>query len=206
MNKKWAVLFFLLGLSEAVAQVSVVRSGSVEIGPFVGGSYGIDRWRVMGGGNITYAFKNRYVLPYFEYSYFPGIGREFQTTFATTGNLLTGRYSIPLSDIHGGVHIRVPIRETPIVPYAVFGMGALINPSRTVRVTYSDAGGPVETLSLDVPSSTDFAINGGGGLRFYIGGNGRFGLRTEAKIYKPTGAFSGSTFGKVELGLFFQLR
>jgi hypothetical protein len=207
MGKKCAVALLLcLGAGSAWAQVSVVRSGSVEIGPFVGASYGIDRWRVMGGGNITYAFKNKYVLPYFEYSYFPGIGREFNGNFSGTGRPFTARYSIPIHDIHAGVHVRVPIRESRVVPYLVFGMGALVNPSRTVNVTYSDASGPFQTATLAIDKTSNFAINGGGGLRFYIGGTGRFGFRAEAKVYKPTGDFSDSTFGKVEAGLFFQLR
>lgn len=207
MTSRWVVaLFFCVAVSSAVAQVSVVRAGSVEIGPFIGASYGIDRWRLMGGGNITYALKNKYVLPYFEYSYFPGIGRKFTGTFPTTGRQYTASYSIPISDIHGGVHIRVPIRESPVVPYLVFGMGALVNPARTVSVSYADVSGPFQTVNLDVPRTSDFAINAGGGLRFYIGGTGRFGFRAEAKVYKPTGTFSDSTFGKVEAGLFFQLR
>jgi hypothetical protein len=60
-----------LGAAAAFGQVSAVRAGSFEIGPFIGASYGIDKFRVMGGGNITYALKNKYVLPYFEYSYLP---------------------------------------------------------------------------------------------------------------------------------------
>jgi hypothetical protein len=205
MTKKWLLLLFLLIASlSAPAQVSVVRSGSVEIGPFFGGSYGIDRWRAMGGGNLTYAV-SKYVLPYFEYSYFPGIGRKFTGTFPGTGNPFTASYSIPISDVHGGVHIRIPIREKPVVPYLVGGLGTLINSARTVRVTYTDVSGR-QTLDLSVPRNSDFAFNAGGGIRFYLGGTGRFGFRTEAKVYKPTGTFSDSTFGKVELGLFFQLR
>lgn len=208
MAKKWMLVFALgIGATGAWAQVSIVRSGSVEIGPFVGASYGIDRWRVMGGGNITYALKNKYVLPYFEYSYFPGIGRKSTSTIGDTGRTFTQTYSIPIHDIHGGVHVRLPVfRENPVVPYVVFGMGALRNPARRTQVTYEDANGPFQTLEIDVPSNSDFAINAGGGLRFYIGGTGRFGFRTEAKVYRPSGSFSNSTFGKVELGLFFQLR
>ena len=56
----------------AIAQSkSVVRAGSFEVGGFVGSSYGIDQFRVMGGGNATYAV-NKYLLPYVEFSYFPG--------------------------------------------------------------------------------------------------------------------------------------
>ena len=49
-----------IGLSAQTA--SVVRSGSFEVGGFVGASYGIDKARWMGGGNVTYA-ANKYILP-----------------------------------------------------------------------------------------------------------------------------------------------
>src|ERR1700746_1199372 len=70
-----ARLALLAGLTalSSFGQVSAVRSGSFEVGPFIGASYGIDKFRVMAGGNVTYALKNKIVLPYFEYSYFPGI-------------------------------------------------------------------------------------------------------------------------------------
>lgn len=190
----------MLGLLAPVAfgQSSVVRSGSVEVGPFIGASYGIDHFRVMGGGNITYALKNKYVLPYFELSYFPGLPHSSKDASDTIYSYSTG-----LTDIHGGVHIRMPIfREKPLVPYLVFGMGAL-HASQTTG-TRTPVGLPTSPQSF--PAATTFAINGGGGLRYYIGGSGRFGFRMEAKVYKPnSGDFSTSTIGKVEAGFFFQL-
>jgi hypothetical protein len=182
--------------------LSVIRPGSFEVGPFFGASYGIDQTRFMTGGNITFAV-NKYILPYAEYSYFPGIGREQSGTFPGTGVPYTLKYSIPLSDFHGGVHIRLPIHEKPIVPYLVFGLGGLTHFSRTVTATYTDTSGNSLQQQVSAPGGTDFAINMGGGLRYYI--NQRFGLRVEAKAYKPTGVFS-QTFGKVEGGFFFQLR
>src|SRR5262245_56167912 len=110
-----------LTATSALGQVSAVRAGSFEVGPFIGASYGIDKFRVMGGGNITYALKNKYVLPYFEYSYFPGIPRTVSGVVGTNPYRLT--LGLPLHDIHGGVHVRMPIfKESPIVPYLVFGM------------------------------------------------------------------------------------
>ncbi|MGA9067102.1 MAG: hypothetical protein WB332_17100 [Bryobacteraceae bacterium] len=195
---QWSVLLFVLAPA-TLAQSSVVRSGSVEIGPFIGASYGIDRFRVMGGGNITYALKNRYVLPYFEVSYFPGLPH---TSTDVSGTVYS--YSTGLTDIHGGVHIRLPIfKESPLVPYLVFGVGAL-HASATTG-TETPVGLPSSPQSF--PAATSFAYNGGGGLRYYIGGSGRFGFRVEAKVYKPTsGDFSNSTIGKVEAGFFFQIR
>ena len=126
----------------AIAQSkSVVRSGSFEVGGFVGSSYGIDQFRVMGGGNATYAV-NKYLLPYVEFSYFPGIGRTSSGTFPDTGRPFTTSYSIPLTDFHGGVHIRLPIlREKPVVPYLVFGVGGLSHFNRTVNATFTDSSG-----------------------------------------------------------------
>lgn len=205
----WIRVGILAGLSAIASfgQVSAVRSGSFEVGPFIGASYGIDKFRIMGGGNVTYALKNKYVLPYFEYSYLPGLPRTTSGVIPNGGGPYKHTFSIPLSDIHGGVHIRMPIfKESPIVPYLVFGMGVVHYPGRTDNLSYQGASGPT-TIQVPVPGGSDFTINGGGGLRYYIGGTGKFGFRAEAKVYKPTtGAFSDTTIGKVEAGFFFQLR
>jgi hypothetical protein len=188
---------FMLLVPQAFAQSSVVRSGSLEIGPFIGASYGIDKFRVMGGGNITYALKNKYVLPYFEVSYFPGLPHSFNNN----GSIFS--YSTGLTDVHGGVHVRLPIfKEFPLVPYLVFGAGALHASATEGTVTPPD----IPTMPEHFPAGTSFAINGGGGLRYYLGGSGRFGFRVEAKVYKATsGPFSNDTIGKVEAGFFFQV-
>ena len=57
-------------------------------------------------------------------------------------------------------------------------------------------------------SETVPAVNGGGGFRLYLTGNGRFGIRLEAKIYKPlSGDIVGTApFGKVSLGVFYQFQ
>ena len=201
LRVKLAVTMVFLTGSAAIGQVSVVRSGSFEVGPFLGASYGIDKTRVMGGGNVTYAVNKR-ILPYAEFTYFPGIGRQENGVFAGTGRPFAIKYSIPLSDFHGGVHIRLPIREKPIVPYLAVGIGALSHFSRNVNASYTDATG-TSAQTLTRPGGSDFAVNMGGGLRYYI--NQRFGVRVEAKAYKPTGSFP-DVFGKVEFGFFFQLR
>jgi len=182
--------------------VSVVRSGSFEIGGFAGASYGVDDFRAMGGANVTYAI-NKWILPYAEYSYFPGVARKLQTTIPGTGITATGTFSLPLSDFHGGVHIRIPIRESPIVPYLVAGVGALHHFEKPVTFTYTGADNLQHTLNSSDPAGTDFAFNVGGGIRYYI--SQRFGLRVEAKAYKPNSSFT-DVFGKVEGGFFFQLR
>ena len=185
----------VLGISAQTA--SVVRSGSYEVGGFVGASYGIDDFRWMGGANVTYA-ANKYILPYAEFSYFPGIGRKQSRTIPGLSQPINISYNIPLTDFHGGVHIRIPIREFPIVPYGVRGVGMIRAPERQFNVNVEGIQVPFTSTA-----STDAAVNFGGGLRYYI--NQRFGIRGEAKVYKPTGQFK-DTFGKVEFGFFIQLR
>ena len=192
-----AVCLGIVGMAGLSGQTaSVVRSGSYEVGGFVGASYGIDEFRWMGGGNVTYA-ATKHILPYAEYSYFPGIARR-QTITIPGQSAATISYNIPLSDFHGGVHIRFPIKELPIVPYGVFGMGIIHAPERQFNVDYEGIKIPFTSQA-----SNNFAVNFGGGLRYYI--NQRFGIRGEAKVYKPTGEFN-QTFGKVEVGFFIQLR
>jgi hypothetical protein len=187
-----------IGMVGVYAQTaSVVRSGSYEVGGFVGASYGIDKFRWMGGGNVTYA-ANKYILPYAEFSYFPGIARSQSRTIPGLTAPVNISYNIPLTDFHGGVHIRLPIREFPIVPYGVFGVGVIHAPQRQFNVNVEGIQVPFTSAS-----STDAAVNFGGGLRYYI--NQRFGVRAEAKVYKPSGQFT-ETFGKVEVGFFIQLR
>jgi hypothetical protein len=195
---QWSALILLP--SAAFAQSSVVRSGSLEVGPFIGASYGIDKFRVMGGGNVTYALKNRYVLPYFEVSYFPGLPH----TYTNSGSVFS--YSTGLTDVHAGVHIRLVdlpgLKESRFVPYLVFGVGEL----HASATTGTDTTPGIGTSAEKFPSGTSLAFNGGGGIRYYIGGSGAFGLRVEAKVYKATsGAFSNDTIGKVEAGFFFQI-
>src|SRR5580700_6811279 len=154
------VLSIVMGVPCMHAQVSYVRSGSFELGPFLGASYGMDKARVMGGGNVTYAI-NKYILPYAEFSYFPGIPRTQSGTFPQSGAPYTTNYKIPLADVHGGVHIRLPIfHESPVVPYLVFGIGGLIFPARTVTANYTSFGLPA-TLPVNVPAGTDRAENFG---------------------------------------------
>jgi hypothetical protein len=192
-----------LAPSNCMAQVAVVRSGSFEIGGFAGASYGVDAFRAMGGGNVTYAV-NKWLLPYVEYSYFPGIARSIsQPIVGLPGVIGRSTYSAPLSDFHGGVHIRIPIRESRVVPYAVFGLGGLKHFSRSTILTYTGADGLPHNLAATDPGGTDFAVNFGGGLRYYV--NQRFGFRVEAKGYKANSSITAA-FGKVEVGFFYQVR
>src|SRR5205823_15106824 len=95
---------FGVGLVTILASLSAygqsfVRAGSFEVGPFVGSSFGTQSAQVIAGGNITYAFRNKYVLPYFEYSYFlvPVPVTQQQTNFSISFQ------NSSVSDIHGGI-------------------------------------------------------------------------------------------------------
>jgi hypothetical protein len=180
-------LVVLLSLPSLAQDAPYLRAGNTEVGGFVGGSYGADSWRVMGGGNVAAAV-NRYLMPYGEVSYFPGIGRE-----RSIGGVVT-RFSVPLTDFHGGVHLRISGGQSPVVPYLVAGVGG-------VRI--GDYSITVDNRRVQVPGETKAAVNFGGGLRYYI--NEVFGVRAEFKVYKPSGTLS-DPFYKATFGFFFQVR
>lgn len=205
----------LIRLVCAIAFVSVVSAqvpgtGSIELGGFVGATYGIGTYAEMGGGNLSYAV-NKYLLPYVEFSYFPEIERQLSGTIGGTNNPYKVDYSLAGTDFHGGVHVRVPIKESRIVPYGVFGVGRMGYSSGTLNITYTDSSGATHNGgTIQSPGGGRAAVNFGGGLRFYV--HPRFGLRVEAKGYKPFGEPAGGNFGysnpflKVEGGFFLQLR
>src|SRR5271154_5701132 len=158
MRKALIGVLMIAGAISVSAQTSAIRAGSIEVGPFIGGSYGIDKFHFMAGGNITYALKNKWVLPYFEYSYFPGIPHTSSLTVSPT-IVLTHNSTIAFSDVHGGVHVRLPVfKEKPVIPYLVFGMGTMIYPSRTDVYTGTVNGQPL-TQTTNVSSGSDFTIN-----------------------------------------------
>jgi hypothetical protein len=185
--------------SAVFGQVSYVRPGSFELDPFVGASYGIVNAQFMVGANLTFA-ANKYILPYVEYSYFPQFAAPVGSFIPSSGVAYTVSKNISFSDFHGGVHIRIPIHEKPIVPYLAFGVGTLEHSDQSGTITISSFN---QTLPFFQAGGADFAINGGGGLRYYF--NQRYGIRVEAKVYKMTGTFD-NTFGKVEFGIFYQFR
>ncbi len=208
---KLALLLGLFATTAAAQSAAVVRQGSYEIGGMVGASYGIDKFRIMGGGNVTFA-ATRVILPYFEYTYFPGLTRQIETSAGGTGRNVVGTFEVPLSDVHGGVHIRIPVAESKVVPYLVAGVGVIRSPARTVDVTFDTAGG-LDNTQIAVPSDTTPAANFGGGVRYYV--NQRFGFRVEAKAYTPLQDFGelpggvtpqSKIFSKFVAGLFIQLR
>lgn len=194
-----AGLLVIAGSQPCTAQRPYLAPGNVEVGGFVGGSYGLDQWRVMGGGNISYAV-SRFIVPYAEYSYFPGIGRE------TTVNNASVKFSLPVHDVHGGVRLRFAPGESRIVPYVAGGVGVLRFVETPSSVTFPPE--PPFTTPTVVPftrgGETDFAINGGGGIHLYA--SERISFRVDVKVYKPTQGALTNPFMKITGGVFFQLR
>jgi hypothetical protein len=184
--------------------VPYLRPGSIEVGPFLGGSYGIVDAQYMVGGNFTIA-ASKIILPYVEFTYLPEVANPTAVTAPSNVSSVTVNRNIDFYDFHGGVHIRLPIHEKPYVPYLAFGVGTLHHFDQTVTATVKFTDGATLTLPPVVqPGGSDFAVNFGGGLRYYFS-SAKFGMRAEVKIYKPTGTFN-STFGKAEIGLFYQFR
>jgi hypothetical protein len=173
-----------------------VRTNTLEVGVFGGVSHGIDAWRGMYGGNLAYSV-TKWLLPYTEFSYFPGLVRQETLPSGTL------QYATPLYDFHGGVHIRAPIAESHVVPYGVLGFGVVHSSfSGTACLVTSPNVAPTCIPGYS-RSATDPAVNFGGGLRFYLGQ--KWGFRIEGKAYRPlTGPYS-NFFYKAEGGLFLQI-
>jgi hypothetical protein len=200
-------LYFLLSCPSLVfAQAPVIRAGSFEIGGFMGSSYGVDSFRVMGGGNVSYGV-TKPILAYVEYSYFPAIQRQINGIIGGTTEPYKALYSVPISDFHAGVHIRITHGGWRFVPYGVIGVGGLIRSDFSYAIKYQNPNG-IFSVQVPVPGDTVAALNAGGGVRYYLGRQARYGLRVEAKIYKPYGdKATGYTdpFLKAEIGFFIQL-
>ena len=193
-----AALAFFTGTSLHAQPAPILRAHTTEIGGFVGASYGIDQARIMGGGNICYSIVKE-VMPFAEVSYFPGIGR----TAAVSGIAnATATFSLPITDFNFGVHLRVPIPKSRVIPYGVVSFGAIHNSSHTEQIQFPDQLNPGQfvTTSFNVPAETHYATSFGGGLRLYA--TERLGFRGEFKAYKPTGGID--VFYRATGGFFFQ--
>jgi len=212
----------------AAASIGVVRAqapylakGNQEINAFGGLSYGLQNWKGSYGANYAVAPFNKYVMLYGEYSYFPGVTRSFGPV--NQGGITVspgGNSALKFNDLHGGVHIRLPIfSEKRIVPYLAGGLGMLHDSGDVNLPVFTGVGTNTRTVKFPV-SGTAFAFNGGGGMRLYLSGDGRFGLRLEGKVYRPTSDITvvvdpasntsatskASAFGKISFGIFYQFR
>src|SRR5690242_4363746 len=108
-----------------------LRPGSIEVGPFFGASYGVVSAKYMLGGNLTVA-ANKTFLPYVEYTYLPKVATPTVFTTVSTGSTATFDRNISFSDFHGGLHVRLPIHESPVVPYLAGGVGVLTHFEQTI--------------------------------------------------------------------------
>jgi hypothetical protein len=173
-----------IGLPAVAADVPIVRANQFEIGGLMGFSYGVDQSRVMGGGNVTYSVL-KWLLPYAEYTYFPSIQRS--TLGNAGGQRFKDVYDIPMTDVNFGVHMRVLVPHTRIVPYIVVGAGFYHFPRR-VEQNYTLEGQNYSTKpnpGTSFAAGTNLAVNFGGGFRYYLNGE-HFGLRAETKGYRLT--------------------
>lgn len=181
-------------------QAPIIRQGVTEVGGFVGASFGIDQTRVMGGGNVVYSLTREF-MPFGEVSYFPGIGHQADVV-GIPGGVLT--YSVPLVDFNAGFHFRVPIPRSRIIPYGVFSVGGIHTPSRTITANLPNPSGSGAGIQeqLPEPAATEFAVSGGGGIRYYT--TERLGFRAEFKAYKPTSGNYSNPFYRIAFGFFYQ--
>jgi hypothetical protein len=197
------ILSFLVGSMLLHAQnLPTVSRGNLELGLFGGESYGLDRFRPMGGANIAYGFSRR-LYPFFEASYLPGILRKFPVTNSASFK----QASTDLTDFHGGIHFRFVRGETRVIPYAVLGTGVIHASDSQLTTTFVFPDGTSQTAITTIPSKTSWEVNFGGGLRFFF--TERFGLRLEMKAFKPTSAPAGvdnTLVYRFAIGPYFQLR
>jgi hypothetical protein len=133
-------------------------------------------------------------LPYAEFNYFPSIQRS---TLSDAGGIKAKDvYDIPMTDVNFGVHLRVRVPHTRIVPYVVAGAGFFHFPQRSEQVYLFDPTtqgypGPSQA-GTPFAAGTNLAVTLGGGLRYYFNGE-HFGLRAETKGYRLTSPPGGTS-------------
>jgi hypothetical protein len=187
--------------ASAFAQGAIIRQGVTEAGGFLGASFGGEPTRIMGGGNVVYSL-TRTFMPFGEVSYFRGVGQSTTAPLVgIPGATSTTNFSTPLTEFNAGFHLRVPIPRSRIIPYGVISVGAIHTPTRTIDTT-ATVSGTTCTTPFTVPSSTDFAVSGGGGIRYYT--TERLGFRAEFKAYKAASGPLTNVFYRVAFGFFYQ--
>jgi hypothetical protein len=156
----------------------------------------------MGGGNIAYGLSCA-LFPFAEVSYLPGILRQAVVPGTTT----SVNFNINMTDFHAGLHVRIPRPESRVVPYAVVGAGLVRGAEYQANYLRRSSVGDPLPGTITVPSSTSFAIDFGGGLRFFF--TERIAVRLEFKGFKPTSAplsLEPRVFYRFAIGPVFQLR
>jgi len=234
---RFAALFAFVTATASFAQnAPTLRQGNVEIGGFVGGGYGLNitggengssfsesatNFHVMGGGDAGYAI-TKSVFLVGEVSYFPSLSpATSMSTVCAPGVSPPGTTSSPCYDrelsfdrrvfeFNGGIHYRLPVPESRVVPYLVGGVGAAHFMGTTVTnelVQLTGCSGSAcitPGASQSVSGQTAFEIAGGAGLRVYM--TEHFGFRGEFQIYHPFGIANLGSFYRVSGGVFFELK
>lgn len=216
----FAGVVFFTAVPGVLAQgdVAFLKQGNVEVGAFGGFASGIGRTAAGVGGNVAVA-ASKVVMPYFEVTYFPDLlNRNDQREFPVNITLPDGRrvtnaqgnalIKTSFMDYHGGVHLRIPIKSKPsVVPYGAFGAGILRRSEAAATYTFNVPGVTLQPVPQTFAADSQFAVNFGGGLRVYATEN--FGIRIEAKGYKPTGDIIAGTsdpFFKLTFGVFYYFK
>lgn len=195
----------------AFGQGAIIREGVAEVGGFVGISRAFipsdaslqasNTTRVMGGGNVVYSL-TRVFMPFAEVSYFPSVAQTVPVSgFAGAKQTI----SVPAVDANAGFHWRIPIPRSRVIPYFVSSLGDIYIPSGSITPYYPVPGSSNQFVAgSPVPrgSSSEFAVSGGAGLRYYT--TERLGFRAEFKTYHAlTGTYT-NTFWRVAFGFFYQ--
>lgn len=190
----------------AFAQGAIIRQGVTEVGGFAGmsfsngGTSATNQTHVMGGGNVVYSL-TRTFMPFVEVSYFPAIVHSFSG--CCLNNVpFTYTNSVSLTDFNGGFHLRVPIPRSRIIPYGVISAGLIHTPG------FNEIP-PSPFPTINYAGGNQFAVSGGGGIRYYT--TERLGFRAEFKAYKPTGGgdinktgLNTNGFYRLAFGFFYQ--
>lgn len=180
-----------------------VRRNNVEVAFLGGASLGFEKYRFMGGANVGWA-ATKHIFPYAEVSYLPGLLRESEQNLGD-GIVLRQRFEAPAYDFNAGLHLRAPVAESPVVPYAVIGVGAIRYGSTNDVQLLDSSGNVLDSGMINVPGQSVMAVNGGAGLRYYV--NEKVGLRFEFKAYKPVSGdiIKQDPFYRFTGAIFFQI-
>jgi hypothetical protein len=104
--------------------------------------------------------------------------------------------------------IRLPIGGSRIVPYGAAGLGIVRSSATTIQLySITQTGSSIYLGAQNVAPNTSFAVNFGGGLRFFI--TERIGIRLEFKAFVPTSAPTGVSndlFHRFAIGPVFQVK
>jgi hypothetical protein len=193
----------LAGAALGQGSAAIMRQGVPEVGGFVGASYGILQTHVMGGGNVVYSLRRTF-MPFGEVSYFPGVGQTVTTSVSGLAGATQTHVNLPLTDFNAGFHIRFPIARSRVIPYGVMSVGGLHFSDHSFPVTFviPGTGGQTTTVQAMASGETEFAVSGGGGIRYYT--TEHYGFRAEFKAYKPTNGTYTNAFYRVAFGFFYQ--